>query len=164
MTREQRIAALKAAVAERILIIDGAMGTRIQRYKFDEATFRGKRFAVTLNLCKAITTSSQADPLSSYRRSTRAISRRGRYHLQQHLQLQRIRWRLRHGAAGLDEPAAASFRLRRRRRGTQVSPESARGGALGPTNRIGFHLRTSTIRFPSPSKSWWRPTPSRRVG
>jgi 5-methyltetrahydrofolate--homocysteine methyltransferase len=45
MTREQRIAALKAAAAERILIIDGAMGTMIQRYKFDEAAFRGKRFA-----------------------------------------------------------------------------------------------------------------------
>src|SRR5436190_7575686 len=45
MTREQRIAALKAAAAERILIIDGAMGTMIQRYKFSEAEFRGKRFA-----------------------------------------------------------------------------------------------------------------------
>jgi 5-methyltetrahydrofolate--homocysteine methyltransferase len=45
MTREQRIAALKAAATERILIIDGAMGTMIQRYKFDEAAFRGKRFA-----------------------------------------------------------------------------------------------------------------------
>jgi 5-methyltetrahydrofolate--homocysteine methyltransferase len=45
MTREQRIAALKAAAARRILIIDGAMGTMIQRYKFDEAAFRGKRFA-----------------------------------------------------------------------------------------------------------------------
>ena len=41
MTREQRIAALKAAAHERILIIDGAMGTMIQRYKFDEAAFRG---------------------------------------------------------------------------------------------------------------------------
>ena len=45
MTREQRIAALKAAADERIMILDGAMGTMIQRYKFDEATFRGKRFA-----------------------------------------------------------------------------------------------------------------------
>ena len=45
MTREHRIAALKAAAQKRILIIDGAMGTMIQRYKFDEATFRGKRFA-----------------------------------------------------------------------------------------------------------------------
>lgn len=45
MTREQRIAALKSAAQERILIIDGAMGTMIQRRRFDEATFRGKRFA-----------------------------------------------------------------------------------------------------------------------
>src|SRR5262249_42266376 len=45
MTREQRIAALKAAAAQRILILDGAMGTMIQREKFDEATFRGNRFA-----------------------------------------------------------------------------------------------------------------------
>ena len=45
MTREHRIAQLKAAAQERILIIDGAMGTMIQRYRFDEATFRGARFA-----------------------------------------------------------------------------------------------------------------------
>ena len=45
MTREQRIAALKAAAAGRILIIDGAMGTMIQRLKLDEADFRGARFA-----------------------------------------------------------------------------------------------------------------------
>jgi methionine synthase I (cobalamin-dependent) len=45
MTREQRIAALKEAARQRILIIDGAMGTMIQRLKFDEAAFRGARFA-----------------------------------------------------------------------------------------------------------------------
>jgi len=45
MTREQRIAALKAAADERILIIDGAMGTMIQRHKLDEAAFRSERFA-----------------------------------------------------------------------------------------------------------------------
>jgi 5-methyltetrahydrofolate--homocysteine methyltransferase len=45
MTRDQRIAQLKAAAAQRIMILDGAMGTMIQRYRFDEATFRGKRFA-----------------------------------------------------------------------------------------------------------------------
>lgn len=44
MTREQRIAALREAAATRILIIDGAMGTMIQRYKFDEAAYRGERF------------------------------------------------------------------------------------------------------------------------
>jgi 5-methyltetrahydrofolate--homocysteine methyltransferase len=45
MTREQRIAALKAAAKERILIIDGAMGTMIQRHKLGEAEYRGSRFA-----------------------------------------------------------------------------------------------------------------------
>jgi len=45
MTREQRIAALKAAAEDRILIIDGAMGTMIQRHKLSEADFRGRRFA-----------------------------------------------------------------------------------------------------------------------
>jgi 5-methyltetrahydrofolate--homocysteine methyltransferase len=45
MTREQRIAALEAAALKRILIIDGAMGTMIQRLKLDEAGYRGARFA-----------------------------------------------------------------------------------------------------------------------
>src|SRR5215510_6383098 len=44
MTREKRIVALKAAADERILIIDGAMGTMIQRHKLDEAGYRGARF------------------------------------------------------------------------------------------------------------------------
>lgn len=44
-SREQRIAALHAAAAERILILDGAMGTMIQGHKLGEAEFRGPRFA-----------------------------------------------------------------------------------------------------------------------
>ncbi len=44
MTREDRIKALKQAARERILILDGAMGTMIQRYKLDEAGYRGARF------------------------------------------------------------------------------------------------------------------------
>ena len=38
-------AALTAAAAERILVLDGAMGTMIQDLKLDEAAFRGERFA-----------------------------------------------------------------------------------------------------------------------
>ena len=34
-------AEIRAAAAERILILDGAMGTMIQRLDFDEAAFRG---------------------------------------------------------------------------------------------------------------------------
>ena len=44
MTREERIAALKREAKQRILILDGAMGTMIQRYKLDEAGYRGVRF------------------------------------------------------------------------------------------------------------------------
>src|SRR5260370_33917558 len=36
--------ALNAAAAERILVLDGAMGTMIQDLRFDEAAFRGTRF------------------------------------------------------------------------------------------------------------------------
>ncbi len=43
--RAARIKALHAAARERILIIDGAMGTMIQQYKLDEAGYRGARFA-----------------------------------------------------------------------------------------------------------------------
>ena len=40
-----RAEALRSALAERILIIDGAMGTMIQRHGLEEADYRGQRFA-----------------------------------------------------------------------------------------------------------------------
>jgi 5-methyltetrahydrofolate--homocysteine methyltransferase len=43
--RPARIAALKAALEERILTLDGAAGTFIQSYGLDEAGYRGERFA-----------------------------------------------------------------------------------------------------------------------
>ena len=39
------LATLKSLLAQRILIIDGAMGTMIQRHKLEEADYRGERFA-----------------------------------------------------------------------------------------------------------------------
>ncbi len=42
--RQARIARFKALLGERILILDGAMGTMIQGYKLDEAGYRGARF------------------------------------------------------------------------------------------------------------------------
>jgi 5-methyltetrahydrofolate--homocysteine methyltransferase len=38
-------AQLRAILARRIMILDGAMGTIIQQYKLDEAAYRGERFA-----------------------------------------------------------------------------------------------------------------------
>lgn len=45
ITRQQRIATLKANLPKRIHILDGAMGTMIQTHKLTEADFRGERFA-----------------------------------------------------------------------------------------------------------------------
>jgi len=44
MNRHERIAALYAAAKHRILILDGAMGTMIQRHELKEADYRGERF------------------------------------------------------------------------------------------------------------------------
>jgi 5-methyltetrahydrofolate--homocysteine methyltransferase len=44
MTRSNRIAALKAAARERILVLDGAWGVMIQREGLSELDFRGDRF------------------------------------------------------------------------------------------------------------------------
>ncbi len=43
--REARIAALHQALAGRILVLDGAMGTMIQRARLDAADYHGSRFA-----------------------------------------------------------------------------------------------------------------------
>ena len=40
-----RVARLEAALAERILVLDGAMGTMIQQHRLEEADYRGERFA-----------------------------------------------------------------------------------------------------------------------
>ncbi|TXI46327.1 MAG: 5-methyltetrahydrofolate--homocysteine methyltransferase [Lysobacter sp.] len=52
--RPDRVAALEAALARRILILDGAMGTMIQRYGLQEADYRGDRFAEGFD-AKAVT-------------------------------------------------------------------------------------------------------------
>ncbi|WP_237065163.1 methionine synthase [Microbulbifer guangxiensis] len=44
-SRSDRLQQLHAALADRILILDGAMGTMIQRQKLQEADYRGERFA-----------------------------------------------------------------------------------------------------------------------
>ena len=41
----QRVAKLLSALEQRILIIDGAMGTMIQRHRLEEGDYRGARFA-----------------------------------------------------------------------------------------------------------------------
>ena len=45
MSRSDRIAALKAAAAERVLVLDGSWGVMIQKYKLSEEDYRGIQFA-----------------------------------------------------------------------------------------------------------------------
>ena len=45
MEREQRIAALFESLQQRILLLDGAMGTMIQGYGLTEEDYRGERYA-----------------------------------------------------------------------------------------------------------------------
>ncbi|WP_292967950.1 methionine synthase [Nitrosomonas sp.] len=45
MTMHERADLLKQLLAERIVLLDGAMGTMIQSYKLTEADYRGERFA-----------------------------------------------------------------------------------------------------------------------
>jgi 5-methyltetrahydrofolate--homocysteine methyltransferase len=42
---QSNLATLQRLLSERIVIIDGAMGTTLQRYNLDEAAYRGERFA-----------------------------------------------------------------------------------------------------------------------
>ncbi len=44
LTRRQRLELLNALLPKRILLLDGAMGTMIQRERLDEAAYRGARF------------------------------------------------------------------------------------------------------------------------
>ena len=42
---QNRAGQLERLLRERILILDGAMGTMVQQHKLDEAAYRGERFA-----------------------------------------------------------------------------------------------------------------------
>ncbi|MGA3156337.1 MAG: methionine synthase [Steroidobacteraceae bacterium] len=44
MNRAERLAAFRQRLRQRILVLDGAMGTMIQGHSLDEAAFRGERF------------------------------------------------------------------------------------------------------------------------
>ncbi|MCI2283310.1 hypothetical protein L3081_07705 [Colwellia sp. MSW7] len=45
MKKHTSFALFEQQLAKNILILDGAMGTMIQAYKFEEQDFRGERFA-----------------------------------------------------------------------------------------------------------------------
>jgi 5-methyltetrahydrofolate--homocysteine methyltransferase len=131
---------LQAALRERILILDGAMGTMIQRYRLDESAFRGDRFPnprVDLKgnndlLCltrpdviKEIHLAyleGGADIIETNTFSATSIAQAD-YHLED------IVYELNKKAAELAKEAVTEFKKKHPERDCYVA------GALGPTNR-----------------------------
>jgi 5-methyltetrahydrofolate--homocysteine methyltransferase len=140
MTRAERIAALKREAKERILILDGAMGTMIQRYRLDEAGYRGERFKdfardlkgnndlLVLSQPKIISEihnaylEAGADIIETNTFNAQAIS-------QSDYGLGEIAYEMDVAAAKLAREAADAW--------TKKTPDTPRfvAGAIGPTNR-----------------------------
>lgn len=51
-----KVEQLRAQLNERILVLDGGMGTMIQSYRLNEADFRGERLPTYHAISKATTT------------------------------------------------------------------------------------------------------------
>jgi methionine synthase I (cobalamin-dependent) len=140
MTDTPRIADLKAAAAKRILIIDGAMGTMVQRLRLTEQDFRGGRFSwhatplegnndlLVLSKAAAIAEihesylAAGADIISTNTFNAQRISLAD-YAMEAHA------CEMNHAAARLACEAAAAW--------TRMTPDKPRfvAGAMGPTNR-----------------------------
>jgi 5-methyltetrahydrofolate--homocysteine methyltransferase len=140
MTRAQRIAALKEAVARRILIIDGAMGTMIQRLKLDEEAFRGPRFAAHAKSVKGnndllVLTQPEAigEIHTGYLQAGADIICTNTFNAQRislaDYGMERLAYEMNLAAARLARAAADAA--------TKATPDRPRwvAGALGPTNR-----------------------------
>ena len=138
--RQERIAALHAQAAQRILIIDGAMGTMIQRHKLGEADYRGNRFAnhhkdVKGNNDLLVLTQPQiiADIHEQYLAAGADIIETNTFNAQRISQadygMEELSYELNVAAARIAREAADKW--------TEKTPDRPRfvAGAVGPTNR-----------------------------
>jgi hypothetical protein len=90
MSRERRILEFKRLLAERILVLDGAMGTMIQGYAPDEAAYRGQRFHDWPTRPEGQQRPADADAAGADPRDSRQVpGGRRRHHRDQYLQFQR---------------------------------------------------------------------------
>ncbi len=138
--RRERLSQLESLLQERILILDGAMGTMIQRYKLDEKDYRGERFAswahelkgnndlLTLMQPKIIRDihaaylDADADILETNTFNSQSISLAD-------YRMEELAYELNHEGARLARAVADEFEKK--------NPLKARfvAGVLGPTNR-----------------------------
>lgn len=139
-SRVERVAALDRALAERILVLDGAMGTMIQRHAPSEEDFRGDRFAdnkVPLTGANDLLCLTCPDMIRSIHRDyllagadlieTNTFSA-NRISLEDY-ELAGVAQELNHTAASLAREAADAVEAEQPGRTCWVA------GALGPTNR-----------------------------
>ncbi len=131
---------IETLLTQKILVLDGAMGTMIQRYRLTEADYRGERFArhpsdlggnndlLVLTQPQIITEihksylEAGADLIETNTFNSNAIS-------QSDYKLESLVYELNLAAARLAREAATSF--------TSKNPKKPRfvAGAIGPTNR-----------------------------
>ena len=139
-TRENAMSVLPRILQERILLLDGAMGTMIQGYRLEEADFRGEQFAGhpdDLKGCNDLLSLTRPDIIGSIHRAfldagadiietntfnSTSISMAD-YGLQEHV------FEINRAAAAVARAAADEF--------TEKTPDRPRfvAGSLGPTNR-----------------------------
>jgi methionine synthase I (cobalamin-dependent) len=72
--QSDRTLLLDSLLKQRILILDGAMGTMIQRYKLDEAAYRGERFKSSAKFIPNI-----SKPARTYSKPIPSIPRQSRW-------------------------------------------------------------------------------------
>ena len=158
-----KVEQLRAQLNERILVLDGGMGTMIQSYRLNEADFRGERFAdwpcdlkgnndlLVLSKPEVIAAihnayfEAGADIIETNTFNSTTIAMAD-------YQMESLSAEINFAAAKLAPVLMSGPRARRRNRAT-LPVFSAR-----PTARRLF-LRTSTIRHSATSllTSWWRP-------
>jgi 5-methyltetrahydrofolate--homocysteine methyltransferase len=140
MRRKPSWATLKKAANERILIIDGAMGTMIQQHKLGESHYRGERFQdhskdVKGNNDLLVLTQPEIieEIHSQYLRANADIIETNTFNAQRismaDYQMQDLAYEMNVEAAKLARRAADAW--------TAKTPEKPRfvAGAVGPTNR-----------------------------
>lgn len=131
---------IKQILKERILLLDGAMGTMIQRYKPDEATYRGVRFKDFPNELKgnndllSLTQPRMIKEIhSEYLKAGADIIETNTFSsnsiAQADYKLENLAKELNYESARLAKECAEEF--------TKMKPEKPRfvAGAIGPTNQ-----------------------------
>ncbi len=140
MSRNERTAVLEKAAAERILILDGAMGTMIQLHNFAEADYRGERFKSWPRDLKGnndLLVLTQPDVIQSiheqYFESGADIAETNTFNAQAismaDYGMEALSFEINVAAAKLARAAADKY--------TALTPQKVRfvAGAIGPTNR-----------------------------